>query len=336
MKKILMVLLSLFALFIVVVLILALNQPDTIHVERQTRIRAMPETVFALLSDFKEWQRWSPWEKLDTAMQRTISEPPAGKGATYAWSGNDEVGRGKMEILEAVRSHHVRIKLEFIEPFESWSITNFTLQREGLETAVTWTMDGPNEFMGKVMCVFLDVDSMIGKDFEEGLSNLKRVAETETRDIVITRTYKAPPDLVWRAWTEPARVMKWWGPEGFTSPTCEIDLREGGRYIFAMRPPKEFGTTDLYTSGVYSKIVPGELLEFTQGLSDKQGNRIDPTSIGMPADFPSDIPTSLQFRGVDGGTELIATEYGWRTGPMRGMSEAGFDECLDKLGETLK
>jgi uncharacterized protein YndB with AHSA1/START domain len=186
------------------------------------------------------------------------------------------------------------------------------------------------------MCVFMDMDAMIGKDFDEGLSNLRQMAEAETRDIVITRVFKAPPEAVWRAWTEPARVMKWWGPKGFTSPSCEIDLREGGRYIFCMRPPKEFGTTDLYTSGVYTTIVPGELLEFTQGLSDKDGKRIDPVSIGMPADFPAEIPTSLRFKSVNGGTELTATEYGWRIGPMREMSEAGFAECLDKLALTLK
>jgi hypothetical protein len=103
-----------------------------------------------------------------------------------------------------------------------------------------------------------------------------------------------------------------------------------------MRPPKEFGPNDLYTSGVYSRIVPGELLEFTQGLSDKAGNRIDPTSIGMPADFPAEIPTSLRFKSVGDKTELTAIEYSWKIGQMRDMSEAGFAECLDKLGETLR
>jgi len=336
MKKALLILLTALALGVVIVLVLAMNQPDTIRVERQATIRALPETIFAQLNDFNRWEHWSPWEKLDTAMQRTLSGPGTGVGAVYEWSGNDDVGKGRMEIVESIPSSNVTIKLDFIDPFEAHNVTTFALRREGATTAVAWTMEGPNQFMGKVMCVFFDMDAMIGADFEEGLSNLKRVAEEETRDIVITRTYNAPVEQVWKAWTDPAQVKKWWGPRGFTSPSCQIDLREGGRFVFAMRPPKEFGPNDLYTSGVYSKIVPGELLEFTQGLSDKDGNRIDPATIGMPPDFPADIPTSLKFTRVGDKTELTATEYGWRIGQMRELSEAGFAECLDKLGETLR
>ena len=336
MKKVLLILLATLALGVVIVLVLAMGQPDTFRVERQASIRALPETVFAHLNDFKQWERWSPWEKLDTAMQRTLSGSGAGVGAVYEWSGNDDVGKGRMEIIGSVPSTSITINLDFLEPFEGHSVTNFSLRRDGLTTAVTWTMDGTNQFLGKVMCVFVDMDVMVGGDFEEGLSNLKRVAEEETRDIVLTRTFNAPLERVWKAWTDPAQVMKWWGPRGFTSPSCQIDLREGGRYIFSMRPPKEFGSNDLYTSGVYSKIVPGELLEFNQGLSDKDGNRIDPGTIGMPADFPAEIPTSLKFARVGDKTELTATEYGWRIGQMRELSEAGFAECLDKLGESLR
>jgi uncharacterized protein YndB with AHSA1/START domain len=336
MKKIIAILLAALALFVVIVLVLAMTKPDSFHVERHVVIKALPETVFAHINDFKHWDRWSPWEKLDTAMQKTLSGPPSGAGAVYEWSGNEDVGRGRMEIIESARSSSIRIQLDFLDPFEARNVTTFALKREGLNTMVTWAMDGPNQFIGKVMSVFYDMDAMIGGDFEEGLSNLKNVSEGETRDIVITRTYNATPDQVWKAWTDPALVMKWWGPRGFTSPSCRIDLREGGRFVFAMRPPKEFGPNDLYTSGLYSKIVPGELLEFTQGLSDKDGNAIDPTTIGMPADFPAEIPTSLQFKRVGDRTELTATEYGWRVGQMRDVSEAGFAECLDKLGEALK
>jgi len=158
----------------------------------------------------------------------------------------------------------------------------------------------------------------------------------EKRDLVITRVFDAPIELVWKAWTDPEYVTRWWGPTGFTSPTCKIDFREGGKYVFHMRAPKEFqGPQDLYTSGVYKKILPLKLIEFSQGLSDKDGNRIDPATMGMPAEFPKEIPMALAFKRVGDKTELTVTEYGWEVGQMRDMSEAGMNECLDKLAQTL-
>lgn len=161
-------------------------------------------------------------------------------------------------------------------------------------------------------------------------------AGVEKRDLVITRIFDAPVEQVWKAWTDPEYVMRWWGPTGFTSPSCKIDFREGGKFIFHMRAPKEFqGGQDFYTSGVYKKIVPLKLIEFNQGLSDKDGNRVDPTSMGMPADFPKEIPSALAFKRIGQKTELTATEYGWSVGQMREMSEAGLSQCLDKLAAVL-
>jgi len=158
----------------------------------------------------------------------------------------------------------------------------------------------------------------------------------EKRDLVITRVLDAPVELVWKAWTDPEYVMLWWGPTGFTSPTCKIDFREGGKFVFHMRAPKDFqGGQDFYTSGVYKKIVPFKLIEFSQGLADKDGNRIDPTTMGMPADFPKEIPSALAFKRVGDKTELTATEYGWTVGQMREMSEAGLSQCLDKLAAVV-
>jgi uncharacterized protein YndB with AHSA1/START domain len=159
--------------------------------------------------------------------------------------------------------------------------------------------------------------------------------QVKKRDLVITRLFDAPIELVWKAWTDPQQVMRWWGPKGFTSPSCKIDFREGGKFIFCMRAPKDFGGQDLYSAGVYKKIVPMKLIEFSQGLSDKDGNRIDPTTIGMPADFPEVIPSALAFKRVGDKTELTATEYGWREGQMLEMSEAGLNQCLDKLADVL-
>ena len=158
----------------------------------------------------------------------------------------------------------------------------------------------------------------------------------EKRDLVITRVFDAPIELVWKAWTDPEYVTRWWGPTGFTSPSCKIDFREGGKFVFHMRAPKEFqGGQDFYTAGVYKKIVPLKLIEFSQGLADKDGNKIDPATRGMPADFPKEIPSALAFRRASDKTELTVSEYGWTVGQMREMSEAGLSECLNKLAADL-
>jgi uncharacterized protein YndB with AHSA1/START domain len=158
----------------------------------------------------------------------------------------------------------------------------------------------------------------------------------EKRDLVVTRVFDAPVERVWKAWTDPEQVMRWWGPTGFTSPSCKIDFREGGKFLFHMRGPKEFqGGQDFYTAGVYKKIVPMQLIEFSQSLADKDGNQIDPRTMGMPADFPKEIPSALAFKRVGDKTELTATEYGWTVGQMREMSEAGLSECLNKLAADL-
>ena len=154
-------------------------------------------------------------------------------------------------------------------------------------------------------------------------------------DLVVTRILDAPLELVWKAWTDPEHVIRWWGPKYYTSPTCKIDLREGGKYIFCMRAPKEQGGQDSYTAGVYKKIVPMERLEFTQGLSDKDGNRIDPAQVGMPPDFPKEIRTSIVFKAKGDMTELTITEYDWAVGQMFVYSLAGLHQSIDKLAESL-
>lgn len=161
-------------------------------------------------------------------------------------------------------------------------------------------------------------------------------ANVEKRDLVITRIFDAPIELVWKAWTDPEYVMRWWGPTGFTSPSCKIDFRVGGKFLFHMRAPKEFqGGQDFYTAGVYKQILPMKLIEFSQGLADKDGNRIDPATMGMPADFPKEIPSALAFKRVGDKTELTVTERDWTVGQMLEMSEAGMNQCLDKLAELL-
>jgi len=156
-------------------------------------------------------------------------------------------------------------------------------------------------------------------------------------DVFVKRIIDAPVELVWKAWTDPKHVMKWWGPKYYTSPSCKIDLREGGQYIFCMRAPSNQGGQDSYVSGIYQKIVPLERLEFTQGLSDKDGNRIDPLSVGMPPDFPKEFLTTIIFKRIKHDmTELTVIEHGWTPGHMYVYSLAGMHQCIDKLAETLE
>lgn len=159
------------------VLVAAALQPGDFRVERQITIQAPPEKVFALVDDFRQWPAWSPWEKLDPAMKRTLGGPASGKGATYAWEGNDDVGRGRMEILESVAAARLKIQLDFIEPFESSNTTEFSFDAAGGGTKVAWLMRGPMPFISKLMSLFVSMDRMIGKDFEAGLANLKAAAE---------------------------------------------------------------------------------------------------------------------------------------------------------------
>jgi uncharacterized protein YndB with AHSA1/START domain len=160
------------------VLIFASTKPDTFSVQRSTTIKAPPEKVFAVLNDFHRWPEWSPWEKLDPAMKRTLGGAPAGKGATYAWEGNSKAGAGRMEIIESVPARKVGIQLDFIKPFEGHNIAEFTLTPQGdAGTQLNWSMHGPTPFVSKLMQVFVNLDTMIGKDFDEGLANLKALAE---------------------------------------------------------------------------------------------------------------------------------------------------------------
>ena len=162
---------------IILILGMAAMKPDTFAVKRVVTIKARPEKIAALVTDFHQWASWSPWEALDPAMKRTFSGAAAGKGAVYEWEGNKDVGKGRMEILDAATPAKTVIKLDFLQPFESHNVTEFTLVPQGEMTQVSWDMTGPMPFISKIMSVFASMDSMIGKDFEKGLANMKAAAE---------------------------------------------------------------------------------------------------------------------------------------------------------------
>jgi hypothetical protein len=169
------------AVAVAIVLILAATKPDTFRVRRAATVKASPERIFPLINDFHQWANWSPWENKDPEMKRSYSGAASGRGAVYGWDGNKNVGAGRMEILESSVPGKIAIKLDFFKPFEGHNTAEFTMVAHGqgtdLTTNVTWEMYGPAPFMSKVMQVFMNMDNMIGKDFESGLDNLKRVAE---------------------------------------------------------------------------------------------------------------------------------------------------------------
>ncbi len=176
MKRVLIVLLVIIAGLTVFIS----TRPGHYHVERSATLSAPPAAVYAQIADFHRWDAWSPWEKLDPAMKKTFAGPEAGTGASYHWLGNDRVGEGRMTITDARPDARVAIDLEFIKPFESKNATVFTLVPAGGGTRVVWSMDGENHFMGKAMSLFMDMDRMIGGDFEEGLAGLDSVTAAAT------------------------------------------------------------------------------------------------------------------------------------------------------------
>ncbi len=162
---------------VAIILIIASTRPDTFRIERRIAINAPPEKIFPLLNDFRAWTKWSPWENKDPALKRDYSGAATGKGAVYGWEGNKNVGKGRMEILESVQPSKLVIDLRFISPFQAHNTAEFTLTPDGNVTTVNWAMHGPNVFVSKVMSVLMNFDKMVGKDFEQGLANMKAAAE---------------------------------------------------------------------------------------------------------------------------------------------------------------
>jgi Polyketide cyclase / dehydrase and lipid transport len=165
------------AIAIAVVLILAASKPATFSVARAIDVKAPPEKIFALINDFHQWVSWSPYENKDPAMKRSYSGADSGTGAIYGWEGNSNVGSGRMEILEDSVPSKILIKLDFFKPFEGHNTAEFTILPQGGATHVSWVMRGPAPFISKLMQVFMNLDHMIGKDFEVGLANLKKLTE---------------------------------------------------------------------------------------------------------------------------------------------------------------
>jgi hypothetical protein len=157
-------------------------RPSTYRVERSLTMATPVDLPFGLVNDFHRWHFWSPWDALDPKMKKTFDGPYAGPGAIYSWSGNEQAGQGTMTILESKPYESIRIQLEFQKPWPSKNTTTFTFEPVAEGVTVRWTMEGTNNFMGKAFSLFMDMDGMIGKDFEKGLATIKTLTETEAKN----------------------------------------------------------------------------------------------------------------------------------------------------------
>lgn len=173
-----------FAVGILILIAVIATRPGTFRVERSTQITAPAEVVFANVNALDQWAAWSPWDKKDPNMTRTFSGPSTGVGAEYGWAGNDEVGEGKMTIVASKPAERIDIKLEFTKPFEATNDTSFVFaSADNNATLVTWSMEGKNNFMAKAAHMVMDMDKMVGGDFEKGLATLKSVSESQAQEL---------------------------------------------------------------------------------------------------------------------------------------------------------
>lgn len=165
------------AVIVVVLAVVVAMQPAEFRVARSTTMSAPAPAVFAQVNDLHEWETWNPWQKKDPAMKLTFAGPSAGPGASYSWAGNNEVGEGRLTITETHPSDLVRIKLEFMKPFAATNTAEFTFKPEGDRTNVTWSMAGSNNFFAKAIHLVMNMDKMVGSEFEKGLADMKAAAE---------------------------------------------------------------------------------------------------------------------------------------------------------------
>lgn len=174
------IILGVIGVLIVGLLIFIMTRPNEFRVVRELFLKASPEVVFAQVNDLHCWDDWSPWAKLDPNAKLTYSGPREGKGASYTWNGNNEVGEGTLTITESRPVKQLKMRLEFIRPFKCQNDVDFTFTPENGGTKVEWGMDGKNNFMSKAMCLFMNMDKMVGRDFEKGLGSLKTLTESKS------------------------------------------------------------------------------------------------------------------------------------------------------------
>lgn len=181
MRKKLLIALGAFAALVIIFVIVVAMQPSDFRISRSATMAAPAAAIFPHVNELKKWEPWSPWMKLDPNAKSTFEGPAGGKGAVMTWAGNNEVGEGKMTILESKPNELVRFQLDFYKPMPGTSEAEFTFKPEGAGTVVTWTMTGKNNFIGRAMCLIMNMDKMVGGQFEKGLASIKAVVETPAK-----------------------------------------------------------------------------------------------------------------------------------------------------------
>jgi hypothetical protein len=176
-----LIILVVLAAIIAVLAVVVVIQPSDFRIARTSSMKAAPSEVFAQVNDFHNWASWSPWERLDPTAKKSFEGPSAGTGAVHTWNGNNKVGEGTMTIIESKPNDLIQIKLEFRRPFKANNTSEFTFVPEGNQVRVTWSMSCRHNFVMKAMSMFMNMDKMVGADFENGLANMKSVVETNSK-----------------------------------------------------------------------------------------------------------------------------------------------------------
>lgn len=181
MKKKLLIALGVLVGIVGVFAVVVAMQPSDFRISRSATVDAPPSAVFAQVNDFHKWEAWSPWAKLDPNAKNSFEGPTSGKGSMFKWSGNNEVGEGMMTITESDPYKRILIRLDFKKPMEDTSEAEFRFKPEGDKTVVTWSMFGKHNFVGKAFCLLMNMEKMLGGEFDKGLASMKAMAEKETR-----------------------------------------------------------------------------------------------------------------------------------------------------------
>jgi uncharacterized protein YndB with AHSA1/START domain len=254
----------------------------------------------------------------------------------YVWrhSNGDEMGVGGV-LREIVVPERLIATEQFEQPwYPGEALVTNVLVEQGGKTTLTLTIryESPE---ARDIALKSPMEQGVAASYDR-LAELVEKADAKKRDLVVTRLFHAPIELLWNAWTDPEQVMQWWGPDHFTSPSAKIDFRVGGTSLVCMRAPKKFGGQDMYSTWAYTKIVPMRSIEYIHNLADKNGNKADPVKLGMPPDFPQDQRNLVTFKAVGKNkTEITVTEYDWNVGQMMDLAKTGLNQCLDKMAASL-
>lgn len=189
-KKVLLV----FGIIIVGILALAAVQPDDYKVERSITIQAPADIVFTQVNDFHKWAAWSPWAKMDPQAKFTFEGAENGAGAIHTWDGNKNLGAGKMTIIESNPHSVIKIQLDFEKPMKSTSVADFKFDHQNDQTTLTWTMSGKCNYMCKLMGLFMNMDKMIGGQFDKGLADIKAISEAAHQATAAPATPATPDE----------------------------------------------------------------------------------------------------------------------------------------------